>query len=278
LTTPIDPELWRVDLSTVAVLAAVLWLDGWRRLPDDALVVRRVLFGPWRVAAPSARLGSFAFLAWWPPLVIPYVVGTATPDSQPRWTFDVGVARATRRLHRVRWDVGVVRFLGAFLVFWIALVIPLLTARSGVEGLVRGIASAFLLAATVAVLTMNALRSLGLRWRRAVRRAVPLFSPFGASRAPEIVIDAAMMDVGPLAMLRALQGDEAFRSWLRPFAYDELHGRQAWPATGALPRAVLEHAVAAPDASTERYCARCGRTYRHDVTICSDCADTPLSF
>ena len=124
-----------VDLTTVLLLAVVLWLDGWRRVPRESLLLRRAGLGAWRVAEPWARLGAFALVALWPPLVLPLVVSTAdtTADRAPAWSHDfaLAVARGRRRLRRTRVQAGALRAIGMLLIAWIVIGIPLATARSG---------------------------------------------------------------------------------------------------------------------------------------------------
>jgi hypothetical protein len=38
-----------MDSSTAIMFAAVLWMDGVRRVPPGSLVLRRVLAEPWQV-------------------------------------------------------------------------------------------------------------------------------------------------------------------------------------------------------------------------------------
>lgn len=284
------------DLSTVAILLAILWLDGWRSTPVDGVVVRRVLLMPWRVYLPTARIGGFAFLAWWPPLVVPLVLRAPTALVAARWNFDVALARARRRRRRLALHLGVVRLVGALLVVWIALAIPILTAYAGAHGLLRGITTAFVISAAVTSITVLALRHLCLSWRDAWRRALPLLSPFSTSRAPEFLLEAAFADVDPAAAMRALLDDRAFRSWLRPAAFDALaRSRTDERNAGApppsviasfaaqLPRSMLQDAITAPGDGTangqeaERYCARCGRTFLRTTSTCVDCGGLALS-
>ena len=297
MTSPADLVLSGTDLSTVAVLLVVLWLDGWRQLPADAVVVRRPLLAPWRVYAPAARIGGIALLSWWPPFVVPLVLrsGEPTTATSTRWSFDVAVARAARRRRRLTLDVGVVRLIGIVLVAWIALAIPMLTAYAGAHGLLRGIITAFLISATIASITANALRSACLSWREAARRALPLLSPFGAGRAPEVVLDAAFAGVSPIVTVRVLLGERAFLVWLRPMAFDALAEsrevgrresvRSPESRLADVPTALLHRAVAPPTngalgeqgaTEDERYCARCGHTFRAVATTCADCGDLPL--
>jgi hypothetical protein len=300
LSLSVDLVLSGTDLSTVAILLALLWLDGWRHVPDDAVVVRRVLLGRWIVHAPGTRFAGFAFLAWWPPYGVPLVLRDRTGPADRRWTFSVAVARAERRRRRIAWEAGIVRLIGALLVVWIAIVIPVLTASFGAFGLIRGIASAFLISASIMLITANALRDACVPCREAARRALPLLSPFSASRAPELLLEAALSGVPPIVALRALLGERAFLEWLRPMAFDALASERgsARPREDAhvkesllasVPHSLLVAAVAAPNRSRsrddrgaaerelERYCARCGRTFRQTASACTDCGGLPLT-
>lgn len=63
-------------MTTVLLLAVVPWRDGWRRVPREALVLRMTGVGGWRVVEPWARLGAFALVALWQPLIVALVVTT----------------------------------------------------------------------------------------------------------------------------------------------------------------------------------------------------------
>ena len=272
---------WSADPGTVAVLALVLWLDGWRRLATTDLVLVRHGAGAWTVGQPWARVGAFALVGWWPPLVMPLVVSRGA-SSGLRWTrdFETATARGRRRLRRVRTFTATSRLLAILLLAWIAVGIPLLTGRYGSFGLVRGIVQAFVLSLGIALVTTLGLRTLGVRWRDIARSTVPLLFPFTAPRAPELLIAAALRELHPLAQTATLLGDARFLAWIRPWGYDELYARaqdqhhETIPAlVHELPRPLLERAVRTPpsrDASAP-YCPRCAQSYRDDVRVCPDC-------
>jgi len=285
---------WSVDPSTVALLALVLWLDGWRRMATQTTLLVRVGPGPWSVRTPWARLGPFALAGWWPPIVMPVLLPAAAvatgADDGGRWPADfaVAVARGQRRCRRVRMRVAVLRALGVLLVFWIVFGIPLWTSRFGGAGLLGGIAGAFLLAAVLTALVSFALRALCVPWSPSVRRAVHLLSPFSAMQAPELVLAAALDRLDPLARMAALLGEARFLTWVRPLAYDALHDRVT--ASGAddssiaslvrdLPRTLLTRAVSGESGAAEgaaAHCPRCARTYRDDIATCGDCSELAL--
>lgn len=62
-----------MNWSVSALLAAVLWVDGIRMVPAGSIVLRRVLTGPWRVAAVSETDGLH-FVGWWPPFSLTLVL------------------------------------------------------------------------------------------------------------------------------------------------------------------------------------------------------------
>lgn len=272
---------WTADPGTAAVLALVLWLDGWRRLATTDLILVRYGAGAWTVGQPWARAGAFALVGWWPPIVMPLVVWTGT-SSGMRWTrdFETATARGRRRLRRARTFTATSRLLAVVLLAWIAVGIPLMTGRYGAFGLVRGIVQAFVLSSGIALITALGLRTLGTPWRDIVRSTGPLLFPFSAPRAPELLIAAALRDIHPLAQTATLLGDARFLAWIRPWGYDALHARTRDEPSDAiaalvheLPRALLERAVRTPpprDASAP-YCPRCAQSYRDDVRVCPDC-------
>ena len=286
-----------VDLGTVVLLAIVVWLDGWRRLSTDALLVARSGFGPWDVRTPWARAGPFALVTWWAPIVVPLLLSPVSPaasNGQParmRWKddFDVAVARDRRRLHRVRWLALALRALGVLLILWIIVGIPVATTRFGGPGLIHGVLGALVIAIATTFFTTVALRSLGVPLRRSLRTTAQLLSPFTAPRAAEIVTGAAIGPLHSLAPLVALLGEARFLAWVRPWAYDELAGRHqpndevsatVASLVRALPRRMLERAVApaihGADHDGTRYCPRCARTYREAAERCADCSDLAL--
>ncbi|HET9004165.1 MAG TPA: hypothetical protein VFN39_09240 [Gemmatimonadaceae bacterium] len=279
-------------MTTVLLLAVVLWLDGWRRVPREALLLRKTGLGGWRVVEPWARLGAFALVALWPPLIVPLVVTTGDTGSAatPWWRrdFAIAVARGRRRLRRTRLQVGALRAIGVLLSGWIVVGIPIATARSGLNGLLLGILGAFCLSTWLAIVAAGTVRELGASWRAALRASAPLVSPFTAVRAPEVVTDAALGGLPALARVAALLDERELGAWLRPHAYDVLHGRAAagLPAglarlVAQLPADLLGRSVGAAPSGAEReagtaYCPRCATTYQESATSCVHCSEVAL--
>ncbi|HJR66742.1 MAG TPA: hypothetical protein VJ802_09915 [Gemmatimonadaceae bacterium] len=252
---------------------------------SDVLLVRSGS-GGWTAREPWARLGPFALVGWWPPIVIPRLVPSKHSADQggahASWSadFSVAVSRGRRRLRRVSLIVGLLRALGVLLLLWIAVAIPLATGRFGVYGLVRGVVQAFAISVLMMLLALPGLRWLGMTRRASLRATLPLLSPFTAPRACETVLAAALRDLPPHAQVAALFGEARFLQWIRPSAYDALHGHRVdgevnavTSLVAALPRPVLERALAGPpdDERGVRYCPRCARTYREEIATCYEC-------
>jgi hypothetical protein len=283
-----------VDLGTVALLAVVVWLDGWRRLPTDTLLAVRMGLGPWGVRPPWARVGPFALVTSWAPVIVPALLVTSTPAitaAGSAWASDFALtaARTRRRLRRVRAVIAMLRALGVLEILLVIVGIPVATAAFGAPGLLYGILGALVLAMQMTFGTTIALRSLGDPLGRAFRTSAQLLSPFTAPRAVEIVTSAAVGPLHSLAPLAALLGEPRFLAWLRPWAYDELAGRRHGidtesvmmpPLVAALPRTVLERAVerGAVEAGDDGapYCPRCTRTYADIAETCGHCDEIPL--
>jgi hypothetical protein len=257
------PLLADVDWSTVGVLALVVLLDGLRKVPAEALVLRSVLGGPWHpVESSGVRLG-WRIVSLWPPISRHIVLSRAEPPDPP----DV-----VARLRALGWTAPALMVLGWPSLGALVLGVPIAAARFGGWGLVGGAAIAELVAVVSAVIAFSALRRLHFPRSAAARRAAVLLSPFAAPRAGELVLEAAVEGLPPVAVLRALLSDAAFDAWLRPRAYDALQGNpdpmlradQAWESlavvVGARPPGVLG-----------LYCPRCGQGYRDGTATCHGC-------
>jgi hypothetical protein len=266
-----------MDWSTVVILAFVTWLDGMRRVPDGALVLRRALIGRWIVDERSNDDSSFRLVAWWSPfslaLTIP-VGGVPDADASNALTEEALDAR----LKRVRGVVGVLRLLGGLIIVGIVIGFVAAVARFGAWGFVAVLGAVLFLTWTVFFVTMCAMRASGRRWRRAARIAAPLLWPFTAPRAAELILERAIAGAPPLLVARRLLGAASFAVWVRPQAYDTLRGN-AGPAdsasllalVGRPDLAAIVHSTPTQCATGERYCPRCGRVYRATIASCAEC-------
>ena len=256
------PLLADVDWSTVGVLALVVLLDGLRKVPAEALMLRSVLGGPWYPVESSGMRPGWRIVSLWPPInrhiVLSRVASPGPPDV-------VG------RLRALGWTAPALTVLGWLSLGALVLGVPIAAARFGGWGLVGGAAIAELAAVVSAVVAFSALRRLHFPRSAAARRAAVLLSPFTAPRAGELVLEAAVEGLPPVAVLRALLSEAAFDAWLRPRAYDALQGNPD-PLLRADLREPLAVVVGArPPGVLGLYCPRCGQGYRDGAATCHGC-------
>lgn len=259
---------WAIDWLSVFVLGALTLLDGVRRLPRGAHVLRRVGNGDWSVATPEED-GRRLLVSWW----TPFTLRLAVPPSHP----EGGRAdRLAERLPRTwRW-IAELRVLGAMVLIGVVVGIPVATETLGWRGLLLALLGIEMIAVAITATALLVLRRLGLGMRAALRQAAGLLSPFAAPRAAEIVLEQAIAGAPPLLTIRQLVPRRAFDSWIRPRAHDLLHGdAPADPELeDVLTRSDLARIVGAPPQDRlphEPWCARCGRIYRTSTSCCADC-------
>lgn len=270
-----------MDWTTSAVLAALLWADGIRRVPAGALIVRRVLAGPWRVQDVADASGPRA-VGWWPPLSLALVL--TEPSAERTGGIDL---RA--RMRTVGLPLRVLRVLGCAVVAGLVFGVPFAARHHGAFGLAIAASVLLLLGLGCATTTAVALRRLGLPRSAALRASVPLVWPFSGPSAAERVLAHAVSGAAPIRVVEHLLRPEDFAHWMRPLAHDVLNG--ATPRVGAatldgdaLLRAFDAKTLAAfvdtppPHLGNGNgYCARCGAEYRPDVRACAECEGVTLS-
>jgi len=258
-----------VDWSAVGVLALVVLVDGLRKLPADAVILRSVLGGPWYPVEPTKSRPGWRIVSLWPPLSRHIVLfRQATPPD---------LAAAADRLHALGWTAPALIVLGWLSLGSLVLGVPIAAARFGGWGFVGGAVVVELVAMVSAAIAFHALRRLQLAPSAAARRAAVLLSPFAASRAPELVLEAAVECLQPVAVLRALLSDSAFDAWLRPRAYDALQGNADSLLLADMTSEPLAVVVGTrPPGISGLYCPRCGQSYRDGAATCSGCEGVGL--
>jgi hypothetical protein len=260
---------WAIDWLSVLILGALTLLDGVRRIPAGAHLLRRVGSGAWTVTTPDDDARRLLF-PWWPSFVLRLIVAPAQPA-------DERADDLAGRLRRVGRLVMVLRLLGAMVLVGVVFGIPIATETWGWRGLLIALLAVEVIAAVVVATAILALRRLGLRGRTALRLGSGLLSPFATPRAAELVLHHAIAGVPPLRAIRQLVPPSAFDAWIRPRAHDLLHaGHAAGDAEleAALPRVELERIIGAPPPHRlprEPWCGRCGRVYRERTSCCADC-------
>ena len=120
-----------IDYGTVGLLAGIALLEGLRRIPAGALVLRRPLAGGWRVAAePGAN--RTALVSWWPPFTVNVVApaASAAADESTR----VGDAALVERWGIARRFAPVVGTLGGVVLVSLVIGIPVAISKAGLTG------------------------------------------------------------------------------------------------------------------------------------------------
>lgn len=251
---------------TVGVLAAVITLEGLRRLVPGAVVLRQAVWGAWGVATGPVERERWALVSRWPPLVTSVVLRAA---ASPSPTSDLAL-----RLDRARPWIRGLTGLGTLVLVALLIVLPLAIARFGSEGFMAGLGAVAALAAAQSGLAAWARSDLGLRRRP----ALAALSPFASAQAAERVLEDVLADAPRLAAARALLPTHAFNSWIRPLVYDAAatahEDRELADFLTPERRAEI---LASPERSpgADRHCPRCAAAYRQGDT-CADCGGVAL--
>jgi hypothetical protein len=261
------------SLSTALILGAVAMSEGIRVTPSGAVVMHRLLAGPWKHVEPLALGRGFTLPSVASPFTVAVVVSPVVADTDPRAQVTVLHERmaATRTL--VTW----LRLLGAVSATTLVVGVPWLTARAGWFGLVASLTALLALAVVQAWLIRHALRRLGSA--KSIATAVRVLWPFTTPRSAELVLDAAVAGIPPLVAARALLREGEFRRTVRSLAYDVVHQRDA-PEGDSL-RALcdpdeLRAIIADRPEESERYCPRCAAGYAPGIRECAECLTVPL--
>ena len=258
-----------VDWEVVAVFAALVLIEGLRRIPAGGLVVRTIGWSEWRPAGQVEARARWGLVSWWPPiapaLVLPPLEGTVA----------VSAGELARRVQVARRWAPWLAIGGALTTAGLVLGIPVATARLGGFGLIASAVVVLALAGVTAACGWGALRRLGSASATPRRRALKWCSPFSSGRALEGVYEAALAGASPAQAVRALAGEAAFAEWVRTRAYDAVHGGRidsdlAAAASDATLSAIV--ASAPPRAGDgNAYCPRCAAVWIVARESCPDC-------
>ena len=262
-----DPLGITPDLGTFLLLGGLLLLEGVRRVPPGALVLRATgagAFEPARVA-PGLRLVSVLAPVNLTVLVVPAPPAASAEDA----------ARQAARVQAARLALGALRGLGALVLLGLLPGIPVAMLTTGLLGTLGMVGLVVLLSLLTTVVLAWGLTALGLPARRAWGRAFGSLSPFAAPRAAEVLLEVALAGVAPRRAAQLLASPASFTRWLRPQLYDALQSASPDPELAALvpPGDWLRHTCALPPGTGlgEPYCPRCAATYRPGHTRCADC-------
>ncbi len=263
------------SLSTALILGAVALSEGIRVTPTGAVVLRRLLAGPWTPEEPLPLGRGFTL----PSLASPFTVAVVVPPAQADADPPALVAALRDRVDAVGSSVRALRVLGAASLVLLVIGVPLLTARSGWFGLLAALGSLVLLAAAQAVLLHRALRRVGGGGRSAALTAAKVLWPFTTPRSAEILLDATVRGVPPLVVARALLHGDEFHRLVRPLAYDVVMDRDAADAAtlrGLCDTTELRTIIAHPPEGATTFCPRCAAGYANSIRSCVECDMVPL--
>jgi hypothetical protein len=269
-----------MNWQLVAILFTIAAFEGVRQLGPDELVLRCNPLGVWRVATPGQLWRDWHIVSFLAPffltIVIPPGVGANSLSDGERDPAEFAHTSGT---------IVVLRLLGALDLLVLILGVPWAVSRFGATGFLGSLACVLILSVATAITAGIALVTEGLPSRVAVRKAIPLASPFSAPLAAEIVLSARTRRYPRLSAVSQLIGETRFRTWIRPWAYDlESPGsprRNAWLEEIGLSLSPSERAGildSAPEGCRveERYCPRCGEKYLRALSFCADCEGIQL--
>jgi hypothetical protein len=264
------PLLDGVDWEVVGLFAALVLVEGLRRVPAGALVVGATWWNDWEPAGETEPRARWRLVSWWSPLapslVLPPLGGPATLSTD-ELAARLGVARRA-----APWLAGG----GAVTLAALILGLPVASARLGAFGFLAGASVVLALAFTTAAAGALALRRLGAGGAGCRRQVLGWCSPFASGRVVEGVYEAALAGASPAQALRALAGERVFADWARERAYDVVRGGSAdTDLSAAADAATLNSIVAAVphlDPGARSYCPRCAATWSLERGSCPDCA------
>jgi hypothetical protein len=267
-----------VSWSTSLLLAAVMWLDGGlRKVPADSIVMRRSLFGPWRIV-DVVRAGAWRTVGRWPSLVLA-LVSTDPTRAQ------LSARQLHARLEQARVSVTLLRALGFATSLMLIVGAPIAVSRYGRQGIYYAAISLLALGIISAFICARAYTHLDSKGWPSVRFGIAFLWPFAGPYAAERVVALAVTGGSPLDAFRALAGAESFAQWARPHAYDALmhhDSRDLHLLDGFdfhLGRRKVEELLSVLPSNTppdSRFCPRCGANFQDDVRECTDCSGVEL--
>jgi hypothetical protein len=260
-----------VNLEVVALFAALVLLEGLRRVPAGALVMRGTGPRHWRPLGEPQTRERWRLISWWSPvgpaIVLPPLEGPAM----------LGPADLEGRLQTARRFMPRLTAGAALTLLALVIGLPVASARYGAVGFLAGAAVVLALAVTNASTGALALRRLGSPARRI--QVLAWCSPFAAGRVLESVYETALAGASPAQAVRALAGEEVFATWSRARAYDVVVGGVSDPdlctaADEATLRRIIAARPAEPGAAS--FCPRCAATWLVAQGACPTCA-VPLT-
>jgi hypothetical protein len=261
-------EQW-LDWSAFGFLGLLTLLDGLRRVPAGAFVLRRVLGGRWQVL--DLREG-YRIVSWWPPLTTSLVLSPVPKTSS---------LSVDQRFERTRKERAILTVLGAVGLVALVIVVPLGMRRWGGAGFLAALMTVLLLSLLTTGASFHAGSAIGLSRRQRFMFAMPRLNPFASPAAGEALLERSLEGANPFAVARALMTEADFVTWVRPLAYDVNAGVQSDSEVELLhlfERNDLPGILAARPTGVgadSPWCPRCGSEFGTTSTECPAC-EVPL--
>lgn len=258
-----------VDWEVVGVFAALVLLEGLRRIPAGALVVRAVGCSGWVPAADAESRGRWRLVSWCSPLVRSVVLPA---QGQPGTISSDALAL---RIEVARRAAPWLAASGLLTMLSLVLGLPLATARLGAVGFLG--AAAFVLALALLTAAAGALAIRRMNGSAGpLGRVLAWCSPFASGRVIEGVFQAAVEGASPAQVVRALSGERVFAAWARARAYDVVHGGRPDPdlllAADVATLGAIVSAEPPLEPGGRSYCPRCAATWSLENGPCPGCA------
>lgn len=265
-------DLW-LDWTAFGFLALLTLLDGLRRVPAGAFVLRRVIGGRWEVVElrPGYRLVS-----WWPPVTVSVVI----PSGGTTGRRDGGMMSVDDLRHRmesVAHDVGFIMVLGAFSLTALVIVMPVAIRWWGAVGFLAALMMVVLFALLITGSSYYASGKLGLTRRQRLVFSLQRLNPFAAPGAGEALLERTLQVASPVVVARVLMREDDFENWVRPLAYDVVRGLEVEGGTELVTvvgRGRLEDLITSRPmgvGANSPWCPRCGAEFGSSSTTCPAC-------
>lgn len=259
--------LWTgVDWFTASLLAGVVLLEGLRRVPQGALVLRATPAGRW---GPVPVDPGLRIVSWFAPATIAVILPNDSALVEP------DRAAFAERLRRIRPFLLLLTALSWMSLLGLVLGLSLAAAHFGGWGFLFGAGGLLLLAMLMSGLTAWGLQRSGMPARAALRASLKLLSPFASGRAIEVLVEGAARGLPPLVVARALMSSAAFSGWVRPRVFDAEQGERDDAELGLAmtegERSSLLESAPESALGGATFCRRCGHTFDRETGTCPDC-------
>jgi hypothetical protein len=267
-----------LDWSAFGFLALLTLLDGLRRVPAGALVLRKILGGNWEVV--ELREG-YRMVSWWPPLSTSILIRGDGGTAEPRNGGSEIAEQLEQRVAMVRRPVWLLTALGAMSLVSLVVVVPVSMRWWGGMGFLSSLLLVLVVSWLATGLSFYFGKRLGLTTRQRILFALPRMNPFAAPAAGEALLERALGGAEPLAVAKLLMEEREFVRWIRPQVYDAAQGievereEEFVQVVGRKQMKVILSTRPLGVAAHSPWCPRCGSEFGSASTVCPAC-EIPL--